>query len=219
MVEHLEKLLDYQFKDETLLQHALTHRSYGSRNNERLEFLGDSVLGMVIADELFKRYPDAQEGELSRRRAAIVRGTTLADIAREIGIGDHLRLGPGELKSGGYRRDSILADAIEAIIAAVYIESGIDAARLVVAKLFNEKMADNRVVTNLKDPKTTLQEYLQSRKIELPLYELITVSGQSHDQEFYVECKVASLGLITNGRGSSRKAAEQQAAERALQEI
>ena len=209
--------LGYRFADPTLLISALTHRSAGGINNERLEFLGDAVLGLVIAEALFKRYPDASEGELSRLRASLVRKQTLAELARDLCLGDCLRLGSGELKSGGYRRDSILADALEAIFGAVYLDGGFAACAALIMSLYAERL--ERLPARplaVKDPKTRLQELLQGRRMELPEYRVVSVHGDAHAQVFEVECRSLQLGEATLGYGSSRRRAEQQAAQQML---
>lgn len=205
--------------DDALFELALTHRSCGKRNNERLEFLGDAILSFVIADDLYQRFPDAREGQMSRLRARVVKGETLARIAREMGLGDYLRLGSGELKSGGFRRDSILADSVEAIIGAIYLDKGIEAARAFILRWFAEHLQQLDLNTSLKDAKTRLQEFLQARRVDLPCYELVSVEGDPHDQTFHIRCQVALLEQPTEGRGSSRRQAEQQAANRALKAL
>lgn len=205
--------------DTELFELALTHRSCGKRNNERLEFLGDAILSLVIADDLYQRFPAAREGQMSRLRSRVVKGETLAKIAREMQLGDYLRLGSGELKSGGYRRDSILADSVEAIIGAVYLDQGIEAARRFILHWFAGHLEQLDLNISLKDAKTRLQEFLQSRRAELPRYELISVEGDPHDQTFHIRCEVVLLEQPTEGRGSSRRQAEQEAARRALQEL
>ncbi len=215
----LKRLLDrlgHSFRDPSLAQLALTHRSAGSRNNERLEFLGDAILGFIIAEELYSRFPEAQEGELSRLRASLVKGVTLAEVARELGMGDYLLLGPGELKSGGFRRDSILACALEAMIGAVYLDAGEPACRELVLRLFDSRLASADPSTLEKDPKTRLQEYLQGRGAELPEYRLIKVEGEQHAQTFHVECIAEGLDSPVEGCDRSRRKAEQQAARKAL---
>jgi ribonuclease-3 len=201
---------------EELLREALTHRSLGSRNYERLEFLGDAVLSFVVAELLFREFDGAPEGELSRYRAALVSGETLGEIALEAGLGEHLRLGDGELKSGGFRRRSILADALEAVIGAIYLELGLDAARRAVERLIGTRLADLPAASELKDPKTRLQEKLQARSLELPQYEVVDVRGEAHEQRFTVRCTVESLGLVAEAPGTSRRRAEQEAASRLL---
>ncbi len=211
--------LNYEFNDQRLLKKALTHSSAGKNNNERLEFLGDSILGWVIAEALYQRFPHAKEGELSRLRAGLVKGVTLAKIAREFNLGDFLRLGQGELKSGGYRRDSILADALEALIGAVYLDSDIETCRTQVLEWFSERLEKVSVADNHKDSKTRLQEYLQSRKQGLPQYQVIATRGKEHEQIFDVECTVGLLETPVTGTGSSRRQAEQEAALKALKAL
>lgn len=214
----ISRLLGYTFNNESLLVEALTHRSVGSHNNERLEFLGDSVLNFVIAETLFRLFPELREGDLSRLRASLVNGETLAVIARGLNLGDFLNLGSGELKSGGFRRASILADALESIIGAVYCDSDFATCHALILRLFDEKLNNLPQVDTLKDPKTRLQELLQSRQLPLPAYEVLEVTGKAHAQLFLVECRVNELGCVTQGEGSSRRKAEQLAAQRALDE-
>ncbi|MDR5868215.1 ribonuclease III [Halomonas koreensis] len=208
--------IGHDFAQSDLLELALTHRSYGGRNNERLEFLGDSIVNFVIAEDLFQRFPQAREGQLSRLRARLVKGQTLAELAREMDFGEHLRLGSGEMKSGGHRRDSILADAVEAVIGAIYLDAGMETARARVLAWYAERLEAIDLQDTQKDPKTRLQEFLQSRQAALPRYEVISVEGEAHAQTFTVECHVEMLEEHTRGIGSSRRHAEQQAAERAL---
>jgi ribonuclease-3 len=216
-VSELARRLGHVYEDESLLELALTHRSCGKRNNERLEFLGDSILNFIIAADLFDRFPSAKEGQLSRLRAAMVKGETLAEIARELDLGQYLRLGSGELKSGGFRRDSILADTVEAIIGAIYMDAGLESARFYVLKWFEKRLTELDLDGSIKDSKTRLQEFLQSRRLDLPEYDLINVEGEAHSQTFYIRCKVALLNEPTEGSGSSRRQAEQEAAKAALQ--
>ncbi|OHC44659.1 MAG: ribonuclease III [Pseudomonadales bacterium RIFCSPLOWO2_02_FULL_63_210] len=212
----LERQLGYTFKDQDLMVLALTHRSFAGRNNERLEFLGDAILNFVAGEALFERFPLAREGQLSRLRARLVKGETLAILARGFDLGDYLRLGSGELKSGGFRRESILADALEALIGAIYLDAGMDAAReRVVAWLTNELQGLTLVDTN-KDPKTRLQEFLQSRACELPRYDVVDIQGDPHCRTFVVECEISLLNDKTLGQGASRRIAEQVAAAAAL---
>ncbi|WP_297529504.1 ribonuclease III [Thiohalobacter sp.] len=211
-LESLQAKLGYRFGDPDLLDKALTHRSAGRYNYERLEFLGDAALGLVVAAELFERFPDYREGELSRLRASLVRKTTLAELARELELGEHVRLGSGELKSGGYRRDSILADVLEAILGAVYLDGGFEAARTLVLRLYAERFETLPTAAELKDPKTRLQEFLQARQLELPEYNVIAVHGEPHAQTFDVECHIPALGQRVRASGRSRRKAEQQAA-------
>lgn len=215
----LARRIDFVFSDEQLLQQALTHRSSGSTNNERLEFLGDAVLGQVIANALFHRFSEATEGELSRLRAALVRKETLAAVAQELSLGDALRLGPGELRSGGHTRASILADALEALLAAVYLDSGKDAAERVILSLFKTRIEELTLHSGRKDPKTRLQELLQGRGLDLPTYEVVEVSGAAHEQQFSCRCRVDDLDLETTGEGGSRRKAEQAAAGKLLRMV
>lgn len=211
--------LGHDFGDPALLELAMTHRSYGGQNNERLEFLGDSIVNFVIAEALFRRFPEAREGQLSRLRARLVKGQTLAELAREMGFGEHLRLGSGEMKSGGHRRDSILADAVEAVIGAIYLDAGMESVRVRVLSWFAGRLEGISLLDTQKDPKTRLQEFLQSRQAPLPRYEVVSVEGEAHAQTFTVECHVEMLEAHTTGVGSSRRHAEQQAAEMALMHL
>jgi ribonuclease-3 len=215
----LSSQLEYAFSNETLLTEALTHRSAAAINNERLEFLGDGILNFVIAARLFEQYPDMQEGDLSRLRASLVNKDSLADIAKLLNLGEYIKLGSGELKSGGRRRDSILADAVEAILGAVYLDGGFDTCRSLVLRLYAEKLRNIPDVQTLKDPKTRLQELLQSRRYPLPEYTVRDVSGKAHKQMFRVECKIEELECITTAEGRSRRKAEQAAAELAIEEV
>jgi len=207
--------LNYQFTNLELLQTALTHRSASSYNNERLEFLGDALLSFIIAEDLFQRFPNAREGDLTRFRSGLVKGDTLAEIAKQLEIGSLLILGGGELKSGGWRRKSILADSVEAIIGAVYLDGGMDACKPFVLQLFQERLAQLSLKKVQKDPKTLLQEYLQARQQKLPEYRVLSVEGDPHEQHFEVECLVSGL-QPTEGNGSNRRYAEQMAASKAL---
>lgn len=213
--EWLDKVLRYRFSDPLLLKSALTHRSGRGENNERLEFLGDALLGYLVADALYRQFPDATEGELTRRRAQLVRRATLAEVAKSIGLGEQLNLGSGELKSGGYRRSSILADALEALFAAVYLDGGLAPLREIVDRLFRQRMLDASI-EELKDSKTRLQEHLQSSGMALPGYEVVQVIGEAHEQTFKVCCKVGDLDIERTGTGSSRRRAEQDAASQLL---
>lgn len=215
----LTKKLGYEFENNARLIEALTHRSKHSLNNERLEFLGDSILGYVISSELYQRFPLASEGQLSRGRASLVKGETLAVLARHMDLGEFLLLGPGELKSGGFRRDSILADTMEAIIGAIYLDGGLESAKRYILTLFAEKL-DFLTLENVhKDPKTKLQEYLQARQLALPEYSVVATSGTDHEQVFEISCKVEGLATPTQGRGTSRRKAEQEAADGALKRL
>lgn len=211
--------LGYRFRDAGLLEMALTHRSMGSRNNERLEFLGDAVLSFVISAELYRRFGDVNEGTLSRLRASLVKGDTLALIALDLNLGDSLNLGSGELKSGGYRRESILADALEAIFGAVYLDSDIERARQLILELYEEKIDAVQPAANLKDPKTRLQEFLQARRLPLPTYSVTAMEGEAHEQTFTVSCAVEGLTEPTIAVAASRRKAEQAAAELALRAL
>jgi len=218
-LKRLQQRLDYTFARPGLLEQALTHRSHGSVHNERLEFLGDSVLNCAVAALLYARFDRIDEGDLSRVRASLVRQETLADIAQRLALSDHLRLGEGELKSGGYRRPSILADALEAIFGAIFVDAGFDAAHRVIASIYQPLLATLDPRTLGKDAKTLLQEYLQSRRSPLPQYRVLSTQGAAHDQQFLVECHIAKHDLSVTGRGGSRRAAEQQAAQDALRQL
>ena len=212
----LAERLGVDLSDPALLARALTHRSHGSDNNERLEYLGDAVLSFLVAEMLFLRFPDASEGELSRYRASLVSGEALAATAASLGLGEQLRLGDGEMKSGGHRRATILADALEAVVGAIYLDRGIDAARQVAGRLFGAAIDALPSASELKDPKTRLQEWLQGRGLPLPDYTVLEVSGEPHDQRFSVRCDVPALALSAVADGSSRRRAEQEAAQRIL---
>jgi len=211
--------LGYVFAQPQLLQRALTHRSYAPEHYERLEFLGDSILGCVIAKYLYTAYPQLSEGELSRLRSNLVKEETLATLALQLDLGSHLKLGEGELKGGGFRRPSILADAMEALFGAVMLDGGFSAAEKVVLDLFVPYLATVDAHTLGKDAKTLLQEYLQAKRIALPTYSIIATQGQAHEQSFEVECTVPSLKISTRGAGNSRRNAEQQAALAAYQQL
>lgn len=213
----LEGCIGYEFAKRSLLELAVTHRSFGQLNNERLEFLGDSVLNFVVAENLYNLFPAASEGELSRFRARFVRQETLAEIARHLGLGQFLNLGSGELRAGGSDRPSILADALEALIGAVYLDGGFECARDVALRLISPLIADWDSTESIKDPKTQLQEALQGRRIPLPEYRLVAVTGPAHAQEFHVLCLVERLGLEAAGTGASRRMAEQVAAAKLLE--
>ena len=216
----LAEKLGLSFDQPEFFTLALTHRSMGAKNNERLEYLGDSILGFVIAEKLYEMFPDADEGELSRLRASLVNQGALAELAREKNIGDYLILGSGELKSGGYRRDSILSDALEAVMGALLKDQGILKCKAWILDIFSKKLAGLDLTTSEKDPKTRLQELMQSRKIELPVYELVQMTGAAHAQTFSVKCKVNVEGIKPGvGVGVSRKKAEQDAAEKMLKLI
>ncbi len=212
----LARKLGLTFRQPQLFKTALTHRSASSINNERLEYLGDSVLGFVIAERLYSQFPEAGEGVLSRLRASLVNQSSLAELARQHNIGDYLILGSGELKSGGYRRDSILSDALEAIMGALLLDQGVDICRNWILELFAGKLAQIKLDSWNKDPKTRLQELMQARKKDLPIYELTSMSGADHAQIFEVKCRVPITVETTVGTGISRKKAEQAAAENML---
>ncbi len=212
----LESALDYQFRDGALLEQAVTHRSHSAHHNERLEFLGDSVLNFVVAALLFKRFGKIDEGDLSRSRANLVKQSSLAEIAQRLSLSQYLRLGEGELKSGGFRRPSILADAVEAIFGAVFLDSGFESAQKVIARQYAPILVNIDPKTLGKDPKTLLQELLQGRKIALPVYTVIATHGAAHNQLFEVECVIAKLEITVAAGGASRRAAEQAAATLAI---
>lgn len=218
-LQSLELALDYGFQNIMYLDKALTHRSYSAEHNERLEYLGDAILGMIIAKKLFDLFPNCPEGDLTRMRSTLVRETTLAEIARELKIGDKLRLGPGELKSGGSRRDSLLADAVESVIGAMFLDTNEDFALVnsVVLKWFESRLRTISPNVNQKDPKSQLQERLQSEHKELPHYTVDRITGADNDQTFFVSVKVAGVERLFKGSGTSRRRAEQAAAEAALE--
>lgn len=208
--------LAYRFSDASLLRQALTHRSHSQPHNERLEFIGDSVLNCVIAEALYRRFPDLPEGPLSRLRATLVEQSTLAERSAALGVGQALQLGEGERRSGGHGRPSMLADALEALVGAVFLDGGFDRAREVVLRLFSSRLEALDTGDPAKDPKTALQEWLQARRLALPEYRVLTVSGETHRQIFEVECHAAARGVRAAGQGTSRRGAEQQAAARVL---
>ncbi|GAD03087.1 ribonuclease III [Agarivorans albus] len=217
--ERLQRAIGYTFKDDSLLHLALTHRSAGGVHNERLEFLGDAVLSWVIADELYHRFPDVSEGDLSPMRSTLVKGKTLAELARSFELGEYIKLGPGELKSGGFRRESILADAVEAIIGAVYLDSGNDSAKEMLLRWYKDRLNTIEPGLSQKDPKTRLQEILQSRKQALPDYQVVEIKGEAHNQQFTVSCSVEGLEKPIIGISTSRRKAEQVAAELVLERL
>ena len=217
--EQLQRAIGYRFVQPTLLAQALTHRSHSTPHNERLEFLGDSVLNCAIAAETFRRFSKLKEGELSRLRASLVRQETLYQIAQELSLGDFLRLGEGELKSGGYTRPSILADALEALIGAIFLDGGFDAAQETIGRIYRATLADLNPKATGKDPKTMLQEFLQARHTAPPRYSVVSTRGAAHSQEFEVECLIPELSIRTTGNGASRRAAEQEAAKRAFEKV
>ncbi|MCQ9616878.1 ribonuclease III [Paenalcaligenes niemegkensis] len=216
-LKKLEQVIGYQFQNPALLEQAITHRSHSSQHNERLEFLGDSVLNFVVASLLYKRFVRVDEGDLSRLRANLVKQATLADIAQRMALSDYLRLGEGELKSGGFKRPSILADALEAVFGAVYLDGGFESAESVVARQFDPLLVDVDPKTLGKDPKTLLQEMLQGRRLDLPLYIVIATHGAAHSQVFDVECRIEKLDITVQASGNGRRAAEQAAALQAIE--
>ncbi|VVE43674.1 ribonuclease III [Pandoraea communis] len=218
-LNQLEERLQYRFHDAELLCQALTHRSHSAANNERLEFLGDSILNCSVAAILFRRYGKLDEGDLSRVRANLVKQQSLYEIAQTLGVSDFLRLGEGELKSGGFRRPSILADTLEALFGAMYLDGGFDAAYAAIERLYTPVLEHVDPKTLGKDAKTLLQEYLQGHKIALPQYTVIATHGAAHNQQFEVECTVPKLDIKVGGSGASRRAAEQAAAKKALEEV
>jgi ribonuclease-3 len=218
-IARLYKKIGYSFKEPKLLLQALTHRSAKGAHNERLEFLGDSILGFVIAETLYQKFPNQAEGDLTRMRSSLVKGVTLAEVGRDFDLGQYLILGPGELKSGGHRRDSILEDAIEAIIGAVYLDADLTTCQALILSWFEQRLSDIKPGNEQKDPKTRLQEYLQGRKIPLPQYDVINTTGQSHNQQFTVRCITSVVVQEVITKGSSRRKAEQSAALQVLELI
>ncbi len=212
----LYRRIGYEFNDEALIEEALSHRSHGSPNYERLEYLGDSLLNFVIADELHAQYPNLDEGALSRLRASLVRGSTLAGIAREQELGEFLRMGTGELRSGGFNRDSTLADLVESIIGAVFRDADFDTARALVMRLFEHRLQNTTPVDELKDPKTRLQELLQGRGLDRPTYTVVKTEGKSHELAFTVSCQIPSYNVKLSAVATSRRKAEQAAAAEVL---
>lgn len=211
--------INYRFTDQQLLKGALTHRSRGANNNERLEFLGDSVLNLVISSRLYELYPEAQEGDLSRMRARLVRGVSLSDLASSIGLGQHLKLGEGEKKSGGFRRASILADAFEALIGAIFLDGGYAACRAEILRLFDPLIENMPDVEDLKDAKTRLQEWLQARGKPLPEYQLVREEGADHAKKFHVQCNLTEDSISIEAVGNSRRKAEQAVAGKILDQL
>jgi ribonuclease-3 len=218
-IEQLEKILNYHFIDNSLLELALTHRSFQGENNERLEFLGDSILNFVIAELLFKKFNLLPEGDLSRLRSQLVKAATLSEIGILLQLGDYLILGEGELKSSGWRRPSILADSVEAIIGAVFMDGGINATTDLITNWFKERIDAIDPDDIQKDSKSILQELLQAKKIALPEYSVVAIEGEAHRQNFKISCSILKLGLSIEGQGSSRKIAEQSAAEEVLKNL
>ncbi|SFU26985.1 ribonuclease III [Xenorhabdus koppenhoeferi] len=219
LTHRLQHKLGYTFTQHDLLLQALTHRSASSKHNERLEFLGDSILSFVIANALYHRFPRVDEGDMSRMRATLVRGNTLAELAREFELGECLRLGPGELKSGGHSRESILADSVEALIGAIFLDSNIQTIEQIILNWYEARLNEISPGDKQKDPKTRLQEYLQGRHLPLPTYLVVQVRGEAHDQEFTIHCQVSGFEQPVRGVGSSRRKAEQAAAEQALKQL
>lgn len=222
MIDPYRKLLiavDYKFTDASLLQQALTHRSASKKHNERLEFLGDAVLGLVIAQRVYEKFPGLPEGKLTRMRSNLVKGETLAKIARELDLGALIKLGPGEMKSGGRRRDSILADSVEALLGSIYIDDGLEAVTTAIDRLFEERINALDPDVQIKDNKTQLQEYLQGKQLELPEYKVNNIDGKDHAQTFTVLCNVTALNMQQTGVGKSRRIAEQEAAKLILENL
>jgi len=219
MADGFGERLSYDFREPGLLRQALTHRSYGTPHNERLEFVGDAVLNCVVAISLYERFPGMPEGDLSRARAHLVNRDTLAQLARRLGVGNELRLGEGELRSGGAERNSIVADALEAVFGAVFLDGGFAAARRVIDTVYAEVLSEADPAVLGKDPKTQLQEWLQARHLPVPEYLVVATSGEAHAQQFEVECRVHALGIVAQGSGPSRRTAEQQAASEAYSAV
>jgi ribonuclease III len=215
-LDQLQQRIGHRFADPVLLERALTHRSFGIDHNERLEFLGDAVLSLAISSLLFERFAGSDEGDLTRVRAHLVREDSLHRVALALGLPEVLRLGEGESRGGGAQRPSILADAIEGVIGAAFLDGGFDAARALVQRLFGEVIATTEIANWAKDAKTELQEWLQARRLPVPAYRIVATRGQAHAQTFEVECAVAALGLTEAGEGKSRRIAEQEAARRML---
>lgn len=215
-VTRLESDLQHVFDNKEYLDIALTHRSMGQANNERLEYLGDALLGFIIADALYQLYPDASEGELTRLRASVVKGETLAKVARKLNLGNYIKLGGGELKSGGWRRNSILANTLEALTGAVYLDAGMEVCRTIVLGLFGDILNKITPDTLIKDPKTRLQEFLQAQQKNLPVYSVVEEQGEAHAKTFTVECQITDMDISVQANGRSKRNAEQAAAERVL---
>ncbi|QJC32436.1 ribonuclease III [Enterobacteriaceae endosymbiont of Donacia dentata] len=219
MISQLQQKLGYIFNHQDLLYQALTHRSASSKHNERLEFLGDSILSYIIAKALYNKFPDVNEGNMSRMRATLVRGNTLASIAREFKLGEYLFLGPGEFKNGGYNRESILADTMEALIGSICLDSNIKIVEKIILIWYQFRLEKILPGNNQKDPKTRLQEYLQRSHLPLPHYFILQINGEVHNQKFIIQCKISGISTIITGKGSSRRKAEQSAAEQALKKL
>lgn len=215
----LIKKLGYEFKQIALLEEALHHRSAGMLNNERLEFLGDSILNSIISEKLFTQFPSATEGQLTRLRASLVKGETLAELAKELGLPELIKMGPGELKSGGFRRPSILGDCLEAIVAAIFLDADINTCKACVLKWYTDRLETIDLKTIIMDPKTELQELLQSKRLPLPIYNIVSTVGEPHDQTFKISCTLSYSNIVTEGEASSRRKAEQAAAAKALELI
>ncbi|QCI22122.1 ribonuclease III [Buchnera aphidicola] len=216
VTKKIQKVLGYTFTHKDLLRQALTHRSASSKHNERLEFLGDSILSFVIANALYQHFPYINEGDMSRMRATLVRGNTLAEIAYEFDLGEYLKLGQGELKSGGFRRESILANTVEALIGSIYLDSNIKTVEELILKWYEKRLETISPGDTQKDPKTRLQEYLQSKHLSLPTYSIVKIYGEAHNQLFTIHCQITILSEYLIGTGSSRRKAEQDAAKKAL---
>jgi ribonuclease-3 len=218
-IDALQRRLNYEFKDQGLLLQALTHKSASHKNNERLEFLGDAILNFLIADILYQQFESATEGELTRARASLVKKATLKEVAIEMSLGDYIQLGIGEQRSGGFRRDSILADSLEGIIGAIYCDAGFDVTRTCLMEWFASRIAVLEPRNQQKDPKTRLQEWLQANQKSLPKYQVVSTKGHPHAQHFTVACEIAGISITTEGTGTSRRFAEQEAAEKMLEHI
>ncbi|UDG80628.1 Ribonuclease 3 [Candidatus Hartigia pinicola] len=216
LLKKVQRKIGYDFNQYELLIKALTHRSASSQHNERLEFLGDAILNFVIANDLYYRFPTADEGDLSRMRATLVRGNTLVELAREFELGESLYLGPGEFKSGGFRRESILANTVEALIGSIFLDSNIQVIEKIILDWYHTRLDNISLSNKQKDPKTRLQEYLQGKHIPLPNYIIVQVRGEAHDQEFTIHCEISGIDQLIDGVGSSRRKAEQASAEQAL---
>ena len=213
----LSRIIHYTFQDASLMLMALTHRSFNAQHNERLEFLGDSILSFLVAQELYQRFPKIDEGDLSRLRAQLVKESSLSTIATSMGLGDFIQLGEGELKSAGWRRPSILADTLEAMIGAIYLDAGIEPAHQFVLRFFEKQLNEIDPKLIQKDAKTLLQELLQSQKSDLPIYTVVSIEGEAHSQSFTIECIIKKSNIKTQGIGQSRRIAEQEAASKAYQ--
>lgn len=218
-IKYLEQSINYYFSNKKLLTKAITHRSYSDNNNERLEFLGDALLSIIIAEKLFFSFPELTEGDLTRSRASLVKGDTLYKLSQDFKINNYILLGDGELKSGGLQRKSIMADCIEAVIAAIYLDSDFDNCKKIVLNWYEKYFEDDSVIEFKKDPKSILQEWLQARQYDLPDYNLVSESGKAHDKTFIVGCSIEKFNIITEAKAKSRRKAEQLAASKAMQQI